>query len=57
MKVQEATWIDLGSIWVAQGGPRGGLVEPKLGSKRVMKNDAKKGLVLGGLRRGGGGRG
>ena len=50
---QDPSWADLGSIWVAKGGPRGGLLETKLGSKRVRKSEAKKGLVLGGL--GGGG--
>ena len=46
---QDPSWADLGSIWVAKGGPRGGLLETKLGSKRVRKSEAKKGLVLGGL--------
>ena len=45
---QDPSWTDLGSIWVAKGGPRGGLLEAKLESKRVKKSDAKKGLVLGG---------
>ena len=46
---QDPSWADLGSIWVAKGGPRGGLLETKVGSKRVRKSEAKKGLVLGGL--------
>ena len=46
---QDASWVDLGPIWVAKRGPRGGLLETKLGSKRVRKSEAKKGLVLGGL--------
>ena len=46
---QDASWPDLGPIWVAKGGPRGGLSEAKLGWKRVRKSKAKKGLVLGGL--------
>ena len=50
---QDLSWTDLGSIWVAKRGPRRGLLETKLGSKRVTKSEAKKGLVLGGL--GGGG--
>ena len=45
---QDPSWIDFGPIWVAKGGPRGGLLEAKLGSKRVRKSEAKKGLVLGG---------
>ena len=45
---QDASWVDLGPSWVAKGGPRGGLLETKLGSKRRRKSDAKKGLVLGG---------
>ena len=43
---QDASWADLGQIWVAKGHPRGGLLEAKLGSKRVTTNDAKKGLVV-----------
>ena len=46
---QDASWVHLGPSWVAKGGPRRGLLETKLGSKRVRKSDAKKGLVLGGL--------
>ena len=50
---QDVSWDDLGPIWVAKRGskraPFGTEVEPKT----VTKNDAKKGLVLGGL--GGGG--
>ena len=53
MSSQDASWDDLGSIWVAKRGPRRGLLGGKLRSKKVRKNDAKKGLVLGGL---GGGR-
>ena len=49
---QDASWPHLGTIWVAKGEPRGGLLEVKLGSKRVRKSKAKKGLVLGGLRGG-----
>ena len=45
---QDASWGDLGSLWVAKGGPRRGLLETKLGSKRGRKSEAKKGLVLGG---------
>ena len=29
MRVQEATWVDLGCIWVAQGGSRGSKMEAK----------------------------
>ena len=50
---QDLSWTDLGPIWVPKRGPRRGLLGGKLGSKKVRKNDAKKGLVLGGL---GGGR-
>ena len=46
---QDTSWADLGPIWVAKRGPRRGLLETKLGSKRVRKSEAKKGLVLGGL--------
>ena len=49
IRLQEASRAYLGPIWVAKGGPRGGLLEAKLGSKRVRKSEAKKGLVLGGL--------
>ena len=46
---QDVSWDDLGPIWVAKRGskraPFGIEVEPKT----VTKNDAKKGLVLGGL--------
>ena len=46
---QDASWDDLGPIWVATRGskraPFGTEVEPK----RVTKNDAKKGLVLGSI--------
>ena len=46
---QDVSWDDLGPIWVAKRGskraPFGTEVEPKT----VTKNDAKKGLVLGGL--------
>ena len=45
---QDPSWPHLGPIWVAKRGPRGGLWEAKLGSKRVRKSEAKKGLVLGG---------
>ena len=54
IRSQDPSWTDLGSIWVAKGGPRGRLLEAKLGSKKVKKSDAKKGLVL---RRLGGGDG
>ena len=46
---QDPSWPHLGPIWVAKRAPRGGLLEAKLGSKRVRKSEAKKGLVLGGL--------
>ena len=46
---QDLSWADLGPIWVAKRGPRRGLLETKLGSKRGRKSEAKKGLVLGGL--------
>ena len=39
---QDPSWADLGPIWVAKRGPRGGLLEAKLGSKRVRKNVMKK---------------
>ena len=45
---RDPSWTGLGPIWVAKRGPRGGLLETKLASKKVRKNDAKKGLVLGG---------
>ena len=48
IRSQDASWVDLGPSWVAKGGPRGGLLETKLGSKRVRKSEAKKGLVSGG---------
>ena len=54
IRSQDASWVDLGPSWVAKGGPRRGLLETKLGSKRIRKNETKKGLVLGGL---GGGAG
>ena len=54
IRSQDASWADLGPIWVAKRGPRRGLLEAKLGSKRVRKSDAKKGLVLVGLGGGGG---
>ena len=44
-RVLDRSW----PILVARGGPRGGLLETKLGSRRVRKSEAKKGLVLGGL--------
>ena len=43
---RDPSWPGLGPIWVAKRGPRGGLLEAKLGSKRVRKSDTKKGLVL-----------
>ena len=46
---QDPSWAHLGPTWVAKRGLRGGLWETKLGSKRVRKSEAKKGLVLGGL--------
>ena len=46
MSSQDASWDDLGAIWVAKRGPRRGLLGGKLGSKKVRKNDVKKGLVL-----------
>ena len=49
IRSQDASWVDLGPTWVAKRDPRGGLLETKLGSKRVSKSDAKKGLVFGGL--------
>ena len=49
IRSQDASWVHLGPSWVAKGGPRGGLLETKLESKRGRKSEAKKGLVLGGL--------
>ena len=49
MSFQDASWDDLEAIWVAKRGPRRGLLGSKVGSKRVRKSEAKKGLVLGGL--------
>ena len=46
MSFQDASWDDLGAIWVAKRGPRRGLLGGKLGSKKVRKNEVKKGLVL-----------
>ena len=43
---QDASWADLGSIWVAKRGRLGRPFGVKLGLKRVRKSDAKKGLVL-----------
>ena len=39
---RDPSWTGLGPIWVAKRGPRGGLLEAKLASKRVRKSDAKK---------------
>jgi len=41
---QDASWVDLGSIWVAEGVVLGGLGGVKLGVRR------SQGLVLGGLK-------
>ena len=49
---QDASWDDLGSIWVAKGVRKGRPLETKVASKKGRKNDAKKGLVLGGQRGG-----
>ena len=47
---QDGSWGDLGSIWVAKRGRFGRPLEGQVGSKKGRKSDAKKGLVLGGLK-------
>ena len=51
---QDASWVDLGSVWVAKRGRLGRPFGIKLEYKRIRKSDAKKGLVLEGLGGGGG---
>ena len=41
MRLQEASWAYLGPIWVAKGGPRGGLLEAKLSQGRDEKREEK----------------
>ena len=45
---QDASWDDLGPIWVAKRGRLGRPFAAQVGPKRMKKSDAKKGLVLGG---------
>ena len=50
MKCQEATWAELGPIWMRFGCPRGSKMEPKRVPKRSEKREEKWSEVKRGLR-------